>query len=447
MPDGGAAATTDPGRLAAFLARNAVDSLPAGALARRLEEAAAEGRRLRVKLGIDPTAPDIHLGHAVVLRKLREFQDAGHRVVLIVGDYTARVGDPSGRSSLRPILSGEEIEANAATFHEQALRILDDDAELLEVRRNGEWLDMPIVELLELARTTTIAQLLERDDFAKRWAGNEPISLLELLYPPLQGYDSVAIDADVELGGTDQKFNLLLGRDVQRAYGKREQAILTMPLLVGIDGVKKMSKSLGNQIGVTDPPQEMFGKAMSIPDAAVGEYRRLLLDGDGDGESAPGASAAPGGAVVPGAASPGAADGGRGSAGPPAPGDAGPATGSAARDAKRALARDLVRWLHSGDAALAAERHFERVFVAHEAPAEIEEALVAVDDAGTVHLPGVMAAEFGVSRTEARRLIDQGSVTLGDASVEPGGYDVPSARADGQVLKVGKRRFRRLRLA
>jgi tyrosyl-tRNA synthetase len=411
MPNASDAAAHDPRALAAWLARNAVDSLPDGALAERLQRAALEGRRLRVKLGIDPTAPDIHLGHAVVLRKLREFQDAGHRVVLIVGDYTARIGDPSGRSTLRPILSGEEIDANADTFQRQALLILDDDPELLEVRRNGEWLDMPIIELLGLARTTTVAQLLERDDFAKRWSANEPISLLELLYPPLQGYDSVAVDADVELGGTDQKFNLLLGRDVQRAYGKPEQAILTMPLLVGTDGRQKMSKSIGNQIGITDPPAEMYGKAMSIPDELVGEYRRLLLDGDGDG----GDQGAPGG-------------------------------GTAARDAKRALARDLVAWLHSEEDAVAAERAFERVFVSHEAPEQIDDATVAADGA-SVHLPGVIAAEFGLSRAEARRLIDQGGVTLGDAPVATGEYDVASARADGQVLKVGKRRFRRLRVA
>jgi tyrosyl-tRNA synthetase len=412
MPDATAAAAHDPARLAVRLARNAVDSLPEGALAERLRRAQADGRQLRVKLGIDPTAPDIHLGHAVVLRKLREFQDAGHRVVLIIGDYTARVGDPSGRSTLRPILSGEEIDANAATFHEQALRILDDDSELLEVRRNGEWLDMPIVELLGLARTTTVAQLLERDDFAKRSAANEPISLLELLYPPLQGYDSVAVDADVELGGTDQKFNLLLARDIQRAYGKPEQAILTMPLLVGVDGQRKMSKSLGNQIGVADPPEEIYGKAMSIPDELVDEYRRLLLD-DGDGADR---EEAPAGG------------------------------GSAARDAKRALARDLVAWLYSDADAAAAEQQFERVFVAHEPPEQIEEASFDAGD-GTVHLPGVMAAEFGLSRAEARRLIDQGGVTLGDGVLERGEYDVASARADGQVLKVGKRRFRRLRAA
>jgi tyrosyl-tRNA synthetase len=445
MPNATTAAAEDPSegsataageesvQLAARLARNAVDCLPEGALAARLGQVAREGRKLRVKLGIDPTAPDIHLGHAVVLRKLREFQDAGHRVVLIIGDYTARVGDPSGRSSLRPMLSGEEIDANALTFQQQALRILDPDPELLELRHNGEWLDMPLTELLSLVRSTTVAQLLERDDFAKRFEAHEPISVLELLYPPLQGYDSVAVDADVELGGTDQKFNLLLGRDIQRAYGKPEQSILTMPLLVGTDGHKKMSKSLGNQIGITDPPEEMYGKSMSIPDQAVAEYRRLLLEdldtGSGSAPEASTASEAPGSAT--------ASDGSRGGGGSAA-------AGTAARDAKRALARDLVRWLYTEEQAQAAEQHFERVFVAHEAPEQIEEASFAVEG-GSVHLPGVMAAEFGLSSSEARRLIDQGGVTLGDAAVGRGEYDVPSARADGQVLKVGKRRFRRLR--
>jgi tyrosyl-tRNA synthetase len=439
MPNASDAAAHDPRALAAWLARNAVDSLPDGALAERLQRAALEGRRLRVKLGIDPTAPDIHLGHAVVLRKLREFQDAGHRVVLIVGDYTARIGDPSGRSTLRPILSGEEIDANANTFQSQALLILDDDPELLEVRRNGEWLDMPIVQLLGLARTTTVAQLLERDDFAKRRSANEPISLLELLYPPLQGYDSVAVDADVELGGTDQKFNLLLARDVQRAYGKPEQAILTMPLLVGIDGRQKMSKSIGNQIGVTDPPAEMYGKAMSIPDELVGEYRRLLLDGDGDADIDGDATQRVKGAR------PDDRSATRATGAPPVE-RAVASGGTAARDAKRALARDLVAWLHSDEDAAEAERAFERVFVTHEAPEQIDDATVAADGA-SVHLPAVIAAEFGLSRAEARRLIDHGGVTLGDAPVATGEYDVPSARADGQVLKVGKRRFRRLRVA
>jgi tyrosyl-tRNA synthetase len=438
MPNASNGAASDAADLAARLTRNAVDGLPHDALAGQLERAAREGRRLRVKLGIDPTAPDIHLGHAVVLRKLREFQDAGHRVVLIIGDYTARVGDPSGRSTLRPILSGEEIEANAATFQEQALRILDAGDELLEVRRNGEWLDMPMVDVLGLARTTTVAQLLERDDFAKRWAANESISLLELLYPPLQGYDSVAIDADVELGGTDQKFNLLLGRDIQRAYGKPEQSIVTMPLLVGTDGQKKMSKSLGNQIGITDAPQEMYGKAMSIPDEAVAEYRRLLLDDPSD-DLARGAS------TTAGAADTRAAD--AGAAAPRLAVDAADApalTGAAAREAKRALARDLVAWLHSRQDATAAEQHFDRVFVSHEAPEQIEQASFAAAD-GSLYLPGLIASEFGVSSSEARRLIDQGGVTLGGAVVGAGEYDADSAQADGQVLKVGKRRFRRLR--
>jgi tyrosyl-tRNA synthetase len=401
----------DDARLAAKLADNAVDDLPEGALAAKLRAARAEGRQLRVKLGIDPTAPDIHLGHAVVLGKLREFQDAGHRVVLIVGDYTARVGDPSGRSTLRPMLSEQEIDANAATFHEQALKILDPDPERLEVRRNSEWLDMPLLELLKLVGTTTAAQLLEREDFAKRWSAREPISMLELLYPLLQGYDSVAIRADVELGGTDQTFNLLLGRDIQRAYGQPEQAILTMPILVGVDGHQKMSKSLGNQIGVTDAPQEMYGKTMAIPDGALGEYYRLLVE--------------------------------------PRSGAGAPAIGTGAgeispRDAKRALARELVAWLHSEQDAQAAERHFDRVFVERGVPEEVQEARFECAD-GVLHLPGLIARELGMSRSEARRVIDQGGVTLGEEQLGVGEHDVACARADGQVLKVGRRRFRRLR--
>src|SRR5680860_891135 len=264
--------TDSPGEAARFLARNAVDCLPEGALECQL----GEGRPLRVKLGIDPTAPDIHLGHTVDLRKLREFQDLGHTVVLIVGDYTARVGDPSGRSATRPVLSGDEIDANAETFQRQAFKVLD--ADRTEVRRNGEWLEMAMEELFKLARTATVAQLLERDDFAKRYAANEPISVLELLYPLLQGYDSVAVAADVELGGTDQKFNLLLGRQVQQAYGVAQQSVLTMPILPGTDGVQRMSKSLGNYVGVTEPADEVFGKLMRVPDAALAVYYDLLLD-------------------------------------------------------------------------------------------------------------------------------------------------------------------------
>ncbi len=391
----------NPTNMAARLGANAVDTLPVGALAEKLRAAEAQGRQLRVKLGIDPTAPDIHLGHAVVLRKLREFQDAGHLVVLIVGDYTARVGDPSGRSTLRPMLSEAEIDANAATFQEQALKILDGNPERLEVRRNGEWLDLSMAALLKLVSTTTVAQLLERDDFAKRMAASEPISMLELMYPLLQGYDSVAIRSDIELGGTDQKFNLLMGRDLQRAYGQPEQAIMTMPILVGTDGVQKMSKSLGNHIGVTDAPEDMYGKTLSIPDEAMGEYYRLLLGRELDPEQAP-------------------------------------------REAKRALARALVSWLHSPEDALEAERKFDRVFVEGAMPTEIEELAFGLDN-DSIHMPELIASAFGLSRSEARRLIDQGGVSLEEQALSTGEHDLSPERLDGAVLRVGKRRFRRLR--
>jgi tyrosyl-tRNA synthetase len=396
-PAGGVAAFDCAARLSA----NAVDSLPAGALAEKLEQAGEEGRPLRVKLGIDPTAPDIHLGHTVVLRKLREFQEEGHLVVLIIGDHTARVGDPSGRSTLRPTLEEAEIGENAATFQEQAVKILDPSPERLEVRRNSEWLDMPMGEMLALLRTTTVAQLLERDDFAKRYAASEPISMLELLYPLLQGYDSVAVRADVEVGGTDQKFNLLLGRDLQRAYGQPEQAILTMPILVGTDGRQKMSKSLGNHIGVTDPPGEIYGKTLSIPDEAMGGYYRLLLSRDLDPSRPP-------------------------------------------REAKRELARELVAWLYTSEAAGEAEREFDRVFVDRGAPEQIEEHTFEAHN-GVVHVPGVVADAFGVSRSEARRLIEQGGVSLDGTPVSGEEHDLPASRLDGAVLRAGKRRFRRLR--
>jgi tyrosyl-tRNA synthetase len=386
---------------AARLSANAVDSLPSGALEEKLQSATVQDRPLRVKLGIDPTAPDIHLGHAVVLRKLREFQDAGHMVVLIVGDYTARVGDPSGRSTLRPMLSKGEIETNAATFQEQALKILDPSSGRLEVRRNSEWLDMSMADLLALVSTTTVAQLLERDDFAKRMAASESISMLELMYPLLQGYDSVAVRSDVEMGGTDQKFNLLMGRDMQRAYGQPEQAILTMPILVGTDGVRKMSKSLGNHIGIADDPGEMYGKTLSIPDEAMGEYYRLLLGRELDANAPP-------------------------------------------REAKRELARELVAWLHSPIEADDAERQFDRVFVERRAPEQIDELLFEPGN-GVVHVPALMAGAFGISRSEARRLIDRGGVSLDEKPLGAGEHDLAPARLDGAVLRVGKRRFRRLR--
>src|SRR5919206_1096256 len=272
MPTDASAASAPPRAAAEFLARNAVASLPAGALEAKLALAEREGRRLRVKLGLDPTAADLHLGHTVVLQKLREFQDLGHRVVLIIGDYTARVGDPSGRSATRPMLSGEEIDANARTYREQAFRVLSDDPERFELRFNSEWLDMRMEDLLRLARTTTVAQLLERDDFAGRWRRGAPISILELLYPLMQGYDSVAIKADVELGGTDQTFNLLLARDVQRAYGLPEQVILTMPILPGIDGGVKLDGEALGEADLDVAPDRLDGRVLQV---GKRHFRRL----------------------------------------------------------------------------------------------------------------------------------------------------------------------------
>ena len=381
---------------AGWLARNAVDCLPEGQLAGKL----ALQRPLRVKLGVDPTAPDIHLGHTVVLQKLREFQELGHTVVLIIGDYTTRVGDPSGRSALRPVLEAGEIDANARTYQDQALRVLD--SERLEVRCNGEWLDMSMERLFALTRTTTVGQLLERDDFAKRFAAHEPISVLELLYPLMQGYDSVAVRADVELGGTDQKFNLLLARDIQRAYGQPEQVILTMPLLTGTDGVRKMSKSYGNYIGVTDGPDDIYGKTLSIPDESLADWYRLMLDTTPD-----------------------------------------PAAGP--RDAKRALARALVQRFHDAAGAREAEARFDQVHVRRELPDEIPEVSFDAGD-GHVHLPALLAAAFGVSTSEARRSLRQGAVRIDGEPLDPGVLDVERSAVDGCVLQLGKRRFARVRL-
>jgi tyrosyl-tRNA synthetase len=380
------------------LRRNAVDVLPEG----RLEDQLQSGRPLRVKLGIDPTTADIHLGHTVVLEKLAEFQREGHQVVLIIGDFTAQVGDPSGRSATRPVPTAAEIEANAATYQEQAFKILD--REKTEVRRNSEWLRMEPEALLGLLAQTTVARLLERDDFQKRMAAGQPIAALELLYPLLQGYDSVAVEADVELGGTDQKFNLLFGRDVQTAYGQKPQSIMTLPILVGTDGVQKMSKSLGNYVGVTDPPEEMFGKLMSIPDEAMDEYYRLLL-----GQERP--------------------------ATPP-------------NEAKRELGRRIVDRFHGEGGGTAAEEHFNRVHVKHEVPEDIPEVELGgyrADGNGLVHLPRLIAGAFGVSSSEGRRLIQQGGVKLDGDPVPAEPLDLEAASLDGRVLQVGKRRFCRLR--
>jgi tyrosyl-tRNA synthetase len=383
------------------LTRGVEDVLPEG----RLREQLDEGRALRVKLGIDPTTPDIHLGHTVVLAKLRQFQDEGHLVVLIIGDLTARVGDPSGRDTRRPVLGAEEIAANARTYQDQAFKVLD--RERTEVRFNSQWLEMPPEGLFDLVGKTTVARLLEREDFKRRMSADKPISALELLYPLLQGYDSVAVDADVELGGTDQKFNLLFARDIQTAYGKPAQSIITMPLLVGTDGVEKMSKSAGNYVGVTDQPEEMFGKLMSIPDTVMGSYYELLL-----GE---------------------------------------PESGGHPAEAKRALARRIIERFHDASAAAAAETQFDRLHVDREAPEDVPEVTLAEIDAlgadaedGQIHLPLLISAVFEVSTSEARRLLQQGGVKVEGETIAAEPLDLPADELLGKVIQVGKRRFARL---
>jgi tyrosyl-tRNA synthetase len=370
-----------------------VDALPEGRLAEQL----ASGKELRVKFGMDPTAPDIHLGHTVVLQKLRTFQDLGHTVVLIVGDYTARVGDPSGRSDIRPELSPEDIEANALTYQEQAFKVLD--RERTEIRHNSEWLEMPSGQFFDIVRRFTVARLLERDDFQRRMEAQQGISTLELLYPVLQGYDSVAVEADVEMGATDQRFNLLFARDVQIAFGQTPQSILTMPILVGTYGVRKMSKSYDNYVGVTDEPADMFGKLMSVPDDVMADYYLLLLGRELD-------------------------------------------TGAHPNEAKRALARELVERFHSGDDAVAAEARFESVHKHGEVPDDIPEVELGGEE--TVHLPALLKQAFGLSSSEARRLIAQGGVKVEGTAVAPDVLDVPADDLRRRVIQVGKRRFARL---
>jgi tyrosyl-tRNA synthetase len=374
----------------AELTRNAVDVLPEGGLERKV----ALGRPLRVKLGIDVTSPDIHVGRAIPLQRMRAFQDEGHTGVLIIGDYTTRIGDPSGRSTERPVLSDEEIDRNAKTYVEQAMIVLD--PERTEVRYNGEWLStLSYAEVVRLARTITVARILERDDFAKRYAAGEPISVSELLYPLMQAYDSVAIEADVELGGTDQLYNLLAGRDVMEAYGLEPQIALTTPLLLSWDG-EKMSSSVGNNIPLTAPPEEQFGRTMRIPDSQLEEWYRLVAERpvpDGD-----------------------------------------------PMEAKLELARFIVTRSHGEEAARRAEEHFTRVVREGKAPEEMPE--VPVPEGDTVHLPALLASAFGMSTSEARRLIGQGGVQVdGEAVAE---LDLPRKRLENAVLQAGKRRFARL---
>ncbi len=376
------------------LTRNAVDVLPVGGLEAKLRL----GRPLRVKLGIDVTSPDIHIGRAIPLQRMRAFQDAGHVGVLIIGDYTTRIGDPSGLSSERPILSDEEIDANAKTYLEQAMVVLD--ADRTEVRYNGEWLSrLSYADVVRLARTITVARLLERDDFEQRMRANQPISVSELLYPLMQAYDSVAIRADVELGGTDQLYNLLTGREVMAHYGLEPQVALTTPLLVSWDG-EKMSSSLGNNIPLTAPPDEMFGRTMRIPDELLPEWWRLVAERE-----------------------------------PP------PAEPMAQ---KLALARWIVARSHGDEAALAAEEHFTRVVRRHQAPAEVPE--VRLPEGDPVHLPLLLVTCFDIrSTSEARRLIEQGGLKIGGEPVTD--LDVARQRLAGALVQVGKRRFGRLTAA
>ena len=377
----------------AILSRNHVDLLPAGGLEAKLKL----GRPLRVKLGIDVTSPDIHIGRAIPLQRMRAFQDLGHVGVLIVGDYTTRIGDPSGRSAERPILSDEEIDQNAKSYLDQALQILDPDR--TELRYNGEWLArLSFADVVRLTRTLTVAQLLERDDFAKRIAAGHPVSVSELLYPLMQAYDSVAVEADVELGGTDQLYNLLAGRTVMESYGLDPQVVLTTPLLLSWDGAK-MSSSVGNNIPLAALPEEQFGRTMRIPDTMLEDWYRLVVE-----------------APIP-------------------PGEA--------MEAKLALARFIVARSHGGEAARQAEAHFTRVVREGGAPDDVPE--LPLPDGDPLHLPALLAAAFGLSTSDARRMISQGAVKLDGAPVT----ELDIARADmvDSLVQAGKRRFVRYRVA
>jgi tyrosyl-tRNA synthetase len=384
---------TRPGMAVEELTRNAVDVLPEGELERKL----ALGRPLRVKLGIDVTAPHITIGNGIPLQRMRAFQDEGHTGVLIVGDYTTRIGDPSGRSAERPVLEPGEIDRMAERFFESAYTILL--PERTEVRFNGEWLSkLSYADVVTLARTMTVARILERDDFAKRWAAQQPISISELLYPLMQAYDSVAVQADVELGGTDQLYNLLAGREVMQAYGLEPQIALTTPLIESWDGAR-MSASRRNYIALVEEPEEQFGKTMRLPDELLPDYYRLVMESDED----------------------------------PLAGDP--------LESKLRLARFIVARGHGEDAARAAEEHVTRVVREGGAPEEVPE--VALPDTDSVHLPALLADGVGVGSTsEARRLLAQGAVRLnGDVVTE---LDLPRATLEGALLQVGKRRFARL---
>ena len=391
----------------AILKRGAVDLIPEDEFLEKLERSVAEKRPLVVKQGFDPTAPDIHLGHTVGLRKLRQFQDLGHEVVFLVGDFTGLIGDPSGRNELRKRMSHEEVLKNADTYTEQAFKILDRKRTTIEY--NSRWLaKMQFADVLELTATQTVARLLERDDFEKRYKGGQPISLLEFVYPLAQGYDSVVLEADVEIGGTDQKFNLLMAREIQRSYGQAPQAIMTLPLLEGTDGVEKMSKSLGNYIGITDPPEEIFGKTMSIPDTLILKYFELATTMDPDEITKIAARLED------------------------------PATNPS--HVKRELAIRLVMQFYDLDAAEEAQAHFDRIHVQHDAPESIDEVKIKGDDDGLWIVKALTGSGLCASSGEARRMIQQGGVSVDGAKVD----DIEmrlEKKKDDYVVKVGKRKF------
>ena len=394
-----------------YLRKGAVEIIREEDLRAKLEKSARAGRPLRVKLGADPTAPDIHLGHTVVIRKLRAFQELGHTVIFLIGDFTGLIGDPSGKSATRPQLTREEINVNAETYKQQIFKLLDPAR--TEIRFNSEWMDrLGSDGFVRLASHVTVKQILERDDFQKRLAEERPVALHELLYPLTQAYDSVALEADVELGGTDQKFNLLMGRNLQREYGQEPQVAVLMPLLEGTDGVQKMSKSLGNYIGISEPPQEMFGKIMSISDELMWRYYELLTDLRPE-EIAALRSEAESGARNP-------------------------------RDLKVDLAKRIITDFHSPSAAEAAEEEFNRVFRNKEAPEEIEERAVA---SGDWNLPQLLVqVGLAPSKAEARRLIEQGGVYVDGRRCSIVNEIIPLfPNKPPFEIKVGKRRFLRVR--
>lgn len=374
----------------------------------RLATAASTGSQLRIKLGLDPTAPDIHLGHTVVLRKMRQFQDLGHKAVMIIGDYTARIGDPTGQNKTRPVLEPAQIDANARTYFEQAGKVLDTSPEKFEVRYNSEWLaSLRLADIVKLAGQMTVARMMERDTFEKRYKAGQPIGVHEFLYPLMQGFDSVSIDADVELGGTDQTFNNLVGRQLQENAGKKPQIVMIMPILVGLDGTEKMSKSKGNYIGVTDTPNDMFGKVMSIPDTLMRNYFTLLTDMPTHKIDV---------LVDPDRTHP--------------------------KQAKVQLGKLIVEQYHGHDAADAAAAEFDRVFAKGNVPADMEEIHVESAEIGIIDL--VVTAGFAKSNGEARRLITQNAVSIDEEKITDPNSQI--TLESGQVLKVGKRRFGRIAL-